>query len=192
MLFKTQKVSEQSQQDITRITIATDMSKPKPTMALSEEDVAECREAFNLFDTDGSGTIDARELKAACRAMGFTVRKQEVRAMLSDLGKDSDNEVIEFDDFCSLLAGRISNRDSREEIMKIFRLFTVEGSDMISFRDLKRVVTDLGEKLSDDDMMEMIEEADRNGDGKIDASEFARVMRKRSGNPLDDIDSDSD
>ena len=157
--------------------------KPRPTQALSEEDIAECREAFNLFDTDGSGTIDARELKAACRAMGFTVRKQEVRAMLSDLGKESDNETIEFDDFCSLLAGRISNRDSREEIMKIFRLFTVEGSDQISFRDLKRVVTDLGEKLNDDDMMEMIEEADRNGDGKIDASEFARVMKKRSGNP---------
>ena len=46
--------------------------------------------------------------------------------------------------------------------------------------------------LNDDEMMEMIEEADRNGDGKIDFEEFYRVMKKRGDNPLDDIDSDDD
>ena len=39
---------------------------------------------------------------------------------------------------------------------------------------------------------EMIEEADRNGDGFIDRDEFFRVMKKRGENPLDDLDSDSD
>ena len=72
-------------------------------------------------------------------------------------------------------------------------MFADEGSDFI-VRNLKKVVQDLEENLSGDDMMEMIEEADRNGDGKIDFSEFYRVMKKRRDNPLDDIviDSDSD
>ena len=39
---------------------------------------------------------------------------------------------------------------------------------------------------------EMIQEADRDGDGVINADEFYRVMKKRSANPLDDLDSDDD
>ncbi len=59
----------------------------KGKQALDEEHVEELREAFNLFDTDGSGTIDVRELKAAMRALGFTVKKQEIRQMLVSILK---------------------------------------------------------------------------------------------------------
>ena len=38
---------------------------------LSEDEIEEIREAFNLFDTDGSGTIDPKELKAAMQSLGF-------------------------------------------------------------------------------------------------------------------------
>ncbi len=41
-------------------------------------------------------------------------------------------------------------------------------------------------------MHEMIEEADRDGDGMINAEEFYRVMKKRSENPLDDLDSEEE
>ena len=83
----------------------------------------------------------------------------------------------------------MANRDSREEVMKVFRLFTDLCLDYITFRNLKRVVTELNEGLSDDEMMEMIDEADRNNDGKIDFEEFFRVMKKRGDNLLDDLDS---
>ena len=45
--------------------------------ALNEEQLEELREAFNLFDTDHSGAVDARELKAAMRALGFDVKKEQ-------------------------------------------------------------------------------------------------------------------
>ena len=38
---------------------------------------------------------------------------------------------------------------------------------------------------------EMIEEADRDQDGVVNAEEFYRVMRKRE-DPLDDLDSDDE
>jgi hypothetical protein len=59
-----------------------------------------------------------------------------------------------------------SDRDSKEEIAKVFALFDHEGSGKISFRDLKRVINELGENISEDEMKEMIEEADRDGDGE--------------------------
>lgn len=55
-------------------------ARAKPKQAgLDEEALEEIREAFNLFDTEGKGSIDVRELKAAFRALGFQVKKAEIR-----------------------------------------------------------------------------------------------------------------
>lgn len=83
-------------------------------------------------------------------------------------------------------------RDTREEIMKVFSLFDDDTTGAISFRNLKRVATELGENLTDEELQEMIDEADRDGDGLINEDEFFRVMKKRGDNPLDDLDSDDD
>ena len=74
----------------------------------------------------------------------------------------------------------------------MFQLFDDDNSGTISFRNLKRVSNELGENLTDDELQEMIDEADRDGDGLINEEEFYRVMKKRGTNPLDDLDSDSD
>ena len=60
---------------------------------LSEEQIEEIREAFNLFDTDHSGSIDYRELKAAMRALGFEVKKEELRKMITDIDADGSGNV---------------------------------------------------------------------------------------------------
>ena len=161
--------------------------KPK----LDEEQVEELREAFNLFDTDGSGTIDAKELKAAMRALGFQVKKADVRKMIAEVDKD-DSGAIDFDEFVEMMTGKMSERDSKEEILKVFELFDDEGTGKIGFKQLKRVVTELGESLSDDEMREMIEEADRDHDGFVTAEDFLRIMKKKSENPLDDLSDDDE
>merc|ERR1712187_629652 len=79
---------------------------------LAEEQTEELREAFNLFDTEHSGTIDARELKAALRALGFEVKKEDVRMML----------------------GRMPDKNSKAEIDKVFALFDEDATGKISFR----------------------------------------------------------
>ena len=78
----------------------------------------EIREAFDLFDVDGSGYVDVRELKISMRALGFEVKKAEVRSMVANVGKDP-NDVINFDEFCQILSVKMATRDSREEIMKV-------------------------------------------------------------------------
>ena len=73
-----------------------------------------------------------------------------------------------------------SEKDSREEILKAFRLFDDDESGKISFRNLKRVAKELGENMTDEELAEMIEEADRDGDGEINEEEFLRIMKKTS------------
>jgi centrin-1 len=78
----------------------------------------EISEAFELFDVDGSGHVDVRELKISMRALGFDVKKSEVRSMIANIGKDP-NDVISFDEFCQILSVKMATRDNREEIMKV-------------------------------------------------------------------------
>ena len=49
---------------------------------LTEEQRQEIKEAFDLFDTEGAGVIDARELKVAMRALGFEPKRDEIKKMI--------------------------------------------------------------------------------------------------------------
>ena len=155
-----------------------DKGKGRST-GLTEEQKQEIREAFDLFDTDGSGTIDAKELKVAMRALGFEPKKEEIKKMISDIDKDGSG-TIDFSEFLEMMTAKMSEKDSREEILKAFRLFDDDETGKISFRNLKRVAKELGENMTDEELQEMIDEADRDGDGEINEDEFLRIMKKTS------------
>merc|ERR1711918_184211 len=110
---------------------------------LSEEQMEEIREAFSLFDNDASGAIDVRELKAAMRALGFEVKNEELKKMVSDVDNDG-NGTIEFTEFLSMMTGKMGEKDSREEIEKVFKLFGDDNTNKISYRNLARVAEELG------------------------------------------------
>ena len=69
----------------------TPASRKAKKPGLSEEQIEEIREAFNLFDTDHSGSIDYRELKAAMRALGFEVKKEELKKMITAPPAEENN-----------------------------------------------------------------------------------------------------
>eukprot|EP00042_Codosiga_hollandica_P018723 m.55597 g.55597 ORF g.55597 m.55597 type:complete len:163 (+) comp48887_c0_seq2:163-651(+) len=149
---------------------------PTGKLELNDEQKSEIRQAFELFD-NGTGIIDAKELKVAMRALGFEPKKEEIKKMIADVDKDGANQ-LDFNDFLYLMAQKMSERDPKEEMLKAFKLFDNDDTGKISFANLKRVAQELGENLTDDEIQEMIDEADRDGDGEINQDEFMRIMRK--------------
>ena len=69
---------------------------------LTDDEVEELRQAFDLFDTDGSGTIDPKELRAAMQSLGFETKNQTIYQMIQDIDKDGDGD-IDFDEFLDLM-----------------------------------------------------------------------------------------
>jgi len=150
-------------------------SKPE----LTEEQKRDVREAFDMFDVDGTGLIETKELKVALRALGFEPKKEEIKKMIADIDKEGKGK-IGYEDFLSLTTTKMAEKDTNEEILKAFRLFDDDSSGKISFKNLKRVAQELGENLTDEELQEMIDEADKDGDGEINQEEFLRVMKKTS------------
>ncbi|XP_050166493.1 centrin-2 isoform X1 [Myiozetetes cayanensis] len=158
---------------------AAQRKKASPKAELPEEQQREIRQAFELFRTDGSDCIDVKELKVAMRALGFEPKKEEIKKMISDIDKEGTGK-ISFDDFLAVMAQKMAEKDSKEEILKAFKLFDDDETGKISFKNLKRVAKELGENLTDEELQEMIDEADRDGDGEVDEQEFLRIMKKTS------------
>uniref|UniRef100_A0A673A774 Caltractin-like n=1 Tax=Sphaeramia orbicularis TaxID=375764 RepID=A0A673A774_9TELE len=156
---------------------ASQKKKAAPKIELTAEQKQEVKEAFDLFDTDGTGTIDVKELKVAMRALGFEPKKEEIRSLVAGISKESSG-TIDFNDFLSIMTLKMNEKDSKEEIMKAFRLFDDDCTGKISFKNLKRVAKELGENLTDEELQEMIDEADRDGDGEVSEQEFLRIMKK--------------
>jgi hypothetical protein len=65
------------------------------------------------------------------------------------------------------MARKMKDTDSEEEILEAFKVFDKDGNGFISAAELRHVMTNLGEKLTDEEVDEMIREADIDGDGQV-------------------------
>ncbi|KAL1223958.1 putative calcium-binding protein CML20 [Cardamine amara subsp. amara] len=143
----------------------------------------EIKEAFDLFDTDGSGTIDAKELNVAMRALGFEMTEEQINQMIADVDKDG-SRAIDFDEFVHMMTAKIGERDTKEELTKAFQIIDLDKNGKISADDIKRMAKDLSENFTDAEIREMVEEADRDhkiktiDDGEVNMEEFMRMMKR--------------
>ena len=79
-----------------------------------------------------------------------------------------------------MMARKMKETDSEEEIREAFRVFDKDGNGFISAAELRHVMTNLGEKLTDEEVDEMIREADIDGDGQVNyEGEFRMFLGQR-------------
>jgi len=150
------------------------------TMAdsLTEEQVSEFKEAFSLFDKDGDGQITTKELGTVMRSLGQNPSESELQDMINEVDADN-NGTIDFPEFLTMMARKMKDTDSEEEIREAFKVFDRDNNGFISAAELRHVMTSIGEKLTDDEVDEMIREADQDGDGRIDYNEFVQLMMQK-------------
>ena len=127
---------------------------------LTEEQIAEFKEAFSLFDKDGDGTITTKELGTVMRSLGQNPTEAELQDMINEVDADG-NGTIDFKEFLGLMVRKMKDTDTEEELLEAFKVFDRDGNGLISSIELRHVMTQLGEKLTDDEVEEMIKEAEQ-------------------------------
>ena len=146
---------------------------------LSVDEVTEMKEAFDLFDNDNSGAISVHELTSAMTSLGFDVKHAVVYNMVEDLDADGSGE-IEFDEFINVMTAKLSDKNTKEEIDRVFKLFDKDRNGTLESDDLSRVCKELGEDMSEEDVRECIQRCDLNGDGVVDLDDFYNVICRKT------------
>ncbi|XP_065408466.1 calmodulin-like protein 3 isoform X2 [Chrysemys picta bellii] len=155
--------------------VAISSSSTSMAGQLTEEQIAEFKEAFSLFDKDGDGTITTSELGSIMRSLGQNPTEAELQDMIGELDPDGSG-TIDFPEFLSMMARKMRDTDSEEEIREAFRVFDEDGNGYITVTELRHVMTNLGEKLTDEEADEMIKEANADSDGRVNYEDFVRMM----------------
>ncbi|CAI5719743.1 unnamed protein product [Hyaloperonospora brassicae] len=151
--------------------------------ALREDEMDELREAFRLFDADGSGAVDLEELQTVMQSLGYETTSKCGEVHHEGKRCSDEKRVVDMETFVDMLGAAEEERDAvdeREEIQRVFGLFDDDKTGKISFRKLRRVVQELSEAITDAELLEMIERADLNQDGEVDADEFYAMMTKQT------------
>lgn len=149
------------------------MEKP----GLTEDEIEEIREAFSMFDTDGAGKIDPKELKAAMNSLNFEKKSPTVYEMICDL--EELGTEVDFDQFLDAISSKLGNRETRDGIDRIFELFDDDKTGTINLNNIRRVAKELGETMSIDELKEMLQRASSNGE-EITREDFYNIMTKRT------------
>jgi calmodulin len=121
------------------------------------------------------GCITTTELGTVMRSLGQNPTERELQDMVNEVDADGSG-TIDFHEFLGLMSRKWKHEDSEEELKEVFRVFDKDQDGYISAAELRHLMTNLGEKLKDGEVDEMVREADGDGDGQINYQEFINVM----------------
>ncbi|KAL3873878.1 hypothetical protein ACJMK2_036961, partial [Sinanodonta woodiana] len=134
---------------------------------LTAQQIAELKQAFSLFDKDGDGTISTKELGTVMRSLGQNPSAEQLENIIIEVDVDG-NGTIEFDEFCVMMSKKLNGTDSEYDILEAFKVFDPDGNGYITSDHLRHIMTTMGERMTDDEVEEMIDDADADGDGHIE------------------------
>ena len=117
------------------------------TPSFTPEQLAEYREAFNIFDRDGDGHIDKKELATVLRSFGHNLSSAEIDAIMKEVDT-SNNGTIEFEEFIDIIDKQVHQGDVEDEILDAFRAFDKDQDGKIAGSELAHILKNIGEPLS--------------------------------------------
>ncbi|XP_021339383.1 calmodulin-like isoform X2 [Mizuhopecten yessoensis] len=142
---------------------------------MSQEVVDEKREclrlSFNHFDKDGSGTITVDEIGKLFQALGQNPTNEQIEHMIKEADTDNSGSInfVEFEKYVNRQKECNQTKKQQEDDLKsAFAIMDRNGNGFISKKELRKVVKCCGERLSDEEIEEMMSIADTDEDGKID------------------------
>ena len=142
---------------------------------LDDDKIKECKIVFDMLDKDKDTKITTKELGNALRISGAAPSQQELEMIIQGL-EESGNNLITFEKFLALFEKLINNQDSEEDIINEFKKMDKIGNGTISEKDLRDLMSNYGNALTQDEIEDVIQEANVDENGYINIENFTKIL----------------
>merc|ERR1711978_822295 len=149
----------------------------KEDIGLEDEQITVLKNCFDGF-ADEEGAIPAENVGNILSMMGLKVKPNALREIIEEIDEDGSG-LLEFGEFCQLAAKFLVEEDEealKKELKEAFRIYDKDCMGFISTDVLKEILRELDNKLTEDDINNIIEEVDEDGSGTLDFDEFMEMM----------------
>ncbi|XP_031554587.1 calmodulin-A-like [Actinia tenebrosa] len=142
---------------------------------IPEEQLQELREAFIMFDQDGSGFICSKELNSIMRALGMNPTEDELQDMINEVDFDG-NGVLDFPEFVQLMQDQKKPDEEEEELVNAFHVFDADGKGYIEASELRELLKNMDDKITEKELRDLLRFTHLDEDRKISFLEFANLI----------------
>jgi len=149
-----------------------------PRYGLYENEKDELKEAFDLFDYDKKGQIDAKELVTALKTLGYDSKNPFVYKIVTEFDTPENQRLggIDWEQFINTLDKKIGDKQTKEGLERIFKNMCNEEG-VIDVNSLGKVSRDIGEELTKEEIHDIIDRASSNATD-VTFEEFYNIMTK--------------
>ena len=146
---------------------------------IPEEKIAEYKEAFDMFDKDGSGTISVTEIVKIMRNFGYPIKKAEAQKLIQDIDDNGDGE-IDFEEFVTLMEKQTNYVEETDEelVLRAFKSFDKDHDGKITNYEFKYILTQMGDKFSEDELQQLFKECNLDINGTLVYQDFINFWKK--------------
>jgi len=144
-------------------------------LGITKEQYDMYKKQFELLDKDRSGTITAAELRAVVRNFGIPNDNAAIMNLIAQVDSDENGEV-ELTEFIKIMSMTMSS-DVDEELRWAFQEFDGDGDGKVTTKEVRAVMQQLGHNLTEEQLLEMVHEADKTGKGYVDFMDFVNILR---------------
>ena len=145
---------------------------------IPQERRLEYKDAFEMFDKNKDGKITIMELANVMRSLNLDPTEEELKEMIDEVDLDGNGE-IDFEEFVTLMNRRSKETDTEEVILNAFRVFDIEVNGLLSITDMRHIMINMTDYGLEDDLDDILINADTDGDGFIKYEEFIRMLLTR-------------
>ena len=146
---------------------------------LSEKEICELHEAFNMFDIDSDGSIELSQLRILMNSLKqYTRNKEELIKILKEEHIYNTNQIY-FNQFLKIMAKRLKHRKNDEDkyLKNCFLSLDRNKNGYISLHEIRYIITHYNEEITEEEIKDLMEEADTDKDGYVSFDEFMTIMK---------------
>jgi calmodulin len=143
---------------------------------LSNEKMAELREAFMLFDYSKTGRISARDIGPVIRSVGLKPSEAEVQSIMADVQQMGGE--VDLSTLVQLIHQKVTNPPAEQpkDLAEIFRLYDKDGRGLVSVAEMRHLLTSVGEKLTDDEADQLLKMSGCVQGGMVQYDKFVQII----------------